>query len=357
METTAAWWSHLGLRDNDLAATPFLTALAAAAATTNGTGGDPSCPPSDAPVTRLQWYNVVYGFSLVIANVGISSMFSLGLESTMIIAAFRCIVQLSVMGLVLKPVFENEGPLLVFGLAAAMMTISAVEIVYNKSKARYEHMFPLVWLSMAASTILVSFVGNFFAIQAHPWYRPRDYIPVLGMLLGNSMSAVAVGLSSFLTSLSDNKDRVEMYLSFGASRWEAARPAAVEAIRLALLPTLNTMSIIGLISIPGMMTGQILGGASIDDAVRYQLIVMFLITACCSLSVISSVLACFSICFDQNSRLRLDRIIRVQKKKSTMNVERVVGWVKERFASVFRPRGQSGENGGRDAETQPLLRG
>ncbi|KAJ3331427.1 hypothetical protein HDU76_003220 [Blyttiomyces sp. JEL0837] len=143
-------------------------------------------------------------------------------------------------------------------------------IVYNKSKSRYAYMFPVVWFSMAFSTFLVSFVGNWFAIGARPFYRARDYIPILGMLLGNSMSGVAVGLASTLNHVTENKDKIEMYLAYGASRWEAARPIGVEAIRLALLPTLNSMSVMGLISIPGMMTGQVLGGAKIEDAVRYQ---------------------------------------------------------------------------------------
>ncbi|KAJ1553479.1 hypothetical protein HK405_007791, partial [Cladochytrium tenue] len=115
----------------------------------------------DPPTLRLvwsQWLNVVYGFALVLVNVGISEVFGLGLESTILIAAVRCVIQLSLMGMVLKPVFENEGALLVSALAVGMMTISAVEVVYNKSKARFAHMFPSVWLAISASTLVVSFV-------------------------------------------------------------------------------------------------------------------------------------------------------------------------------------------------------
>jgi ABC-type iron transport system FetAB permease component len=89
------------------------------------------------------------------------------------------------------------------------------------------------------------------------------------------VSGIAVGLSSTLTALAESKEKIEMYLSFGATRWEASRPVFVDSIRLALLPTINSMSIMGLVSIPGMMTGQILGGAKIEDAVRYQQVRFF----------------------------------------------------------------------------------
>ncbi|KAJ3102763.1 hypothetical protein HDU97_000302 [Phlyctochytrium planicorne] len=237
---------------------------------------------------HLTWANVAIGSLLLLANAILSLYLGLGLEATLFMSSVRCVVQLSLLGLTLKPVFENDGPLLVSVLALSMMTISAIEIVFNKSKLRFVYMLPTVWISMVVSTGITSFIGNFFAIQASPWYSARDYITILGMLLGNSMSGVAVGLSSTLTQISEHKERIEFYLAHGASRWEAAKPIGVEAIRLALLPTLNSMSVMGLISIPGMMTGQILGGASIDDAVRYQLIVMFMITASCTLATIKT---------------------------------------------------------------------
>ncbi|KAJ1553246.1 hypothetical protein HK096_008651, partial [Nowakowskiella sp. JEL0078] len=158
---------------------------------------------------------------------------------------------------------------------------------------------------MFVSVVTVSFVGNAFALRAEPWYLPRTFIPSYGMLLVNT---IAVGTTHFMKQLRENKDIYEMYLSFGASRWEAARPLIKDSLRIALLPILNTMSIVGLISIPGMMTGQILGGAPIGEAVRYQQIILFLITASATLSALISVIACFLVCFDQESRLRLERI-------------------------------------------------
>ncbi|TPX68518.1 hypothetical protein SpCBS45565_g03052 [Spizellomyces sp. 'palustris'] len=221
------------------------------------------------------------------------------------------------MGYVLKPVFEQNDPLFVFALASTLILISTVEIVYNKSKHRHDYMFATVLAAMLFSVTLTSFIGNAFAIQADPWWLPRTYIPTLGMLLGNSMSGMALGLSSVLGQAADDKDRIELYLSFGASRWEAARPVCAEAIKTALLPVLNNMSVMGLISIPGMMTGQILGGAKIADAVRYQQIIMFMISASCAIATVMAVLSCAFIIFDDHSRLRMDRILKDAKKSKT----------------------------------------
>ncbi|KAJ3041936.1 hypothetical protein HDV00_008445 [Rhizophlyctis rosea] len=244
-------------------------------------------------------------------------------------------------------------------MAGLLILLSVIEVVFNKTKHRHDWMFGTVLIGMLGSTLLTSYIGNAFAIQAQPWHKAQNYIPTLGMLIGNSMSGVAVGLNSAMTQLVDQQERIQMYLSFGASRWEAARPVCVEAIKLALLPTINTMSIVGLISIPGMMSGQILGGAPIPDAVRYQQIINFMITASVGIATVITVLLCVFITFDESARLRLDRIKKDIKKKKKGNGQPAgshqgVGWwggVKERVAGLRR-RNRNGS----DEERRSLLR-
>jgi uncharacterized protein (TIGR00245 family) len=137
--------------------------------------------------------------------------------------------------------------------------------------------------------LVIGIVGTHWAMRQRPFWIPEIFIPTMGMLLGNAMSGMAVALSTCLSSVSSRREQIETYLAFGASRWEAGQAIAIEAVRLAMLPTINQMSVIGLISIPGMMTGQILGGASVDSAVKYQQIIMFLISASTALGVLSVV--------------------------------------------------------------------
>ncbi|KAI9197377.1 uncharacterized protein BJ171DRAFT_520104 [Polychytrium aggregatum] len=301
----------------------------------------------DGSVVHLEWKNVAIASTLLFVNGLISLWFGLGLERTLLVSALRCIVQLTIMGYVLEPIFSNDGPLFVFPFAFLLMFVSAIEIVYNKSKFRHDWMFGSVLFSMVLSTGMVNYIGNAYAIGAAPWFGAREFIPTLGMLLGNSMAGVAVGLNSTMSQLTDKKERIEMYLAFGATTWEAARPVAIEAIKLALLPTLNAMSVMGLISIPGMMTGQILGGTPIADAVRYQQIIMFMIVASCSIATVVTVLVCIYVTFDQKSRLLVDRIKKVERKRSTIAL-----W-QERIESLLKSAVRSRH--GDTHEQRPLL--
>ncbi|CAG8458872.1 23113_t:CDS:2 [Rhizophagus irregularis] len=224
----------------------------------------------------LEWYHVGIASTFIIINSVISISFGLNLGTSLFVSAVRCVVQLTLMGLVLEDVFKAQNPYIVF--------------------------------AMILSTMIIGTIGSRFSLNQGKFWDPRIFVPTMGMLLGNGMSAIAVATSYALNQLSEQKEMIEMYLSFGASRWEAGRPVAVEAIRLAMLPTINAMSIIGLIAIPGMMTGQIIGGAPIMDAVKYQQIIMFMISASTALGVLSSIFVCMFTCIDNSHRLRNDRI-------------------------------------------------
>nr|KAJ3423314.1 hypothetical protein HK105_006115 [Polyrhizophydium stewartii] len=290
-------------------------------------GTTPCTTPGQHTGARdLGWENVGIASLLLLVNGALSLYFGLGLETSIAVAAVRCVVQLSILGYVLKPVFEMDSPLLVLAMALALAIIAVCEVVWARTPYRHNLMFVTVFVSILGSTMLVAFLGNAYAIRAEPWYSPREFIPTLGMTLGNSMSSIAVGLSSVMTQLVVQKDSIEMYLAFGASRWEAARPVCIEAIKIAMLPAINSMSIIGLISIPGMMTGQILGGSSVENAARYQQIISFMITASCGLSTVCAVLAAAFIVVDDKARLRADRLVKNDRKKVNQ-LQRLRAWL------------------------------
>ncbi|KAG1090198.1 hypothetical protein G6F57_010149 [Rhizopus arrhizus] len=221
----------------------------------------------------------------------ISVVLGLKLEKTLIIAALRCLIQLTIMGFILEDVFKTKRPELVMLMACVLILLGAYETVYNKSKQTYKGMFISVLLSSGISTLVIGIIGSRWAMNQKTFWLPEVFIPTMGMLLGNTMSGMAVALSSCLSSVSHQKEQIETHLAFGASRWEAGQSIAIEAVRLSMLPTINQMSVIGLISIPGMMTGQILGGAPVSNAVKYQQIIMFLISASTALGVLSAVIS------------------------------------------------------------------
>lgn len=202
------------------------------------------------PGVTLTWTNVALGLLFIVFDAVLSGILGLGIGTQLVVAALRCIVQLSIMGLVLGKVFESNNIWAVFGIAVLLNVLGATEATFNKAKRRFTNMFPCILISMLAGSLPMSTLGERFAMGQRPFWQPDQYIPVLGMLLGNAISAVSIAMNLVGKDFTENRDKVETYLAFGASRFEAVRPVAVEALSAALLPTINQMSIIGLISIP-----------------------------------------------------------------------------------------------------------
>ncbi|KAJ1917718.1 hypothetical protein IWQ60_007700 [Tieghemiomyces parasiticus] len=319
-QSTEPWWEHMPPHDPGMGADSVLLYLDDPAGFSLHRRGLTAFPTDtkvnpgddkDDGGTRtgpLGWYNVLVASALIFVDGLISIVMGLQLEDTLFISAARCLVQLTAMGYLLEFIFATRNPVLVFLMASFLILMATYETVFSKCKRRHANMFFTVIMSFALSTMLVASLGGLYALNSSPFWYPYKFIPTLGMLLANGMTGTALGLNACLTSVSEHKERVETYLAMGATRWEAVRPVAVEALRSAMLPTLNNMSIMGLISIPGMMTGQILGGVPVSDAVKYQQIIAFMIAASTALASLGAVLVCLHTVVDQGHRLRLDRI-------------------------------------------------
>ncbi|KAJ2804401.1 hypothetical protein H4R20_002526, partial [Coemansia guatemalensis] len=273
----------------------------------HGILGDKPDDPS-APEEPLTWNNVTIAALLLGINIGLSMWFRLGLSSSLVVAAARCVVQLTLLGLVLKQIFLTENPIYIFSMALLLGVLAAFEVTYWRSKRRFPWMYTGTLVSITGSALAVALFGNAFALNMHPAYTAVKFIPTIGMLYGKCMIGVSIGMGSVMDSLDTHRDRVETSLCFGSSRWEATKPLVVEALRSALLPTITNMSITGLISIPGMMTGWILGGADVLEAAKYQQVILFLISASTASSTLLSVLFCTFMLVDKSPRLRLDRL-------------------------------------------------
>ncbi|KAK4519794.1 uncharacterized protein ATC70_010036 [Mucor velutinosus] len=301
-------------------------------------------------VPNLSWYNVAVASSFILVNGLISMSLGLKLEKSLLTSSIRCIVQLTIMGKILESVFNAKNPILVMLMTFTLIFLSSCETVYNKSDWSFSRMFPSVLLSTAFSTIFIGILGTRYAMNQQQFWLPELFIPTIGLLLGITAGAMAVGLSTCLTKVGQQAEQIETYLSFGASRWEAGRAVAIEAIRLAMLPSINSMSVIGLITIPGAMTGQILGGAPIMNAVRYQQIVTFMVSATTSLGVLSVVFFCIHHMIDTKHRLRPER---VHKYKANLFRD-----IKFLFVSVwkelFSKKDQEKKRGPADENT-PLI--
>ena len=216
--------------------------------------------------------------TLVVVAGAISLALGLGLEKRLAIAATRTVVQLLLVGYVLVFVFDADAPWLVLA-ALLVMTIAAGRAAVQRSSRTFRGVHVQTFITLLVTGAFTIIVVTQAVIGIEPWYEPQYIIPLLGMVLGNSLTGIARCLDHLLETLDDRRDRIEMELCLGATSWEASRDSLRDAVRRGMIPIINAMSVVGIVSLPGMMTGQILAGADPLDAVAYQIVVMFMLAA------------------------------------------------------------------------------
>ncbi|TCK16973.1 putative ABC transport system permease protein [Thiogranum longum] len=225
------------------------------------------------------------------------------------IAAIRTAIQLTLIGLVLKVLFANSHIVWVALLSLFMLAVAGREVM-----ARQHRRFTGWWgygigaLSMFISSFSVALFALIIVIGNQPWYEPQYAIPLLGMLLGNTMNGIALALDRLTSSASDQRDVIEARLMLGYSHQEAIADIRQQVFRTGLIPIINAMAAAGIVSLPGMMTGQILAGAAPVEAVKYQIMIMFLISGGAGFGTMAAMHFGVRRLFDDRLRLRLDRL-------------------------------------------------
>lgn len=184
--------------------------------------------------------------ALIVADAAISLLLGLGLHWQLVGGAARCIGQLTVLGALLGPIFRSKAPPLVAAYAAFMLVVGSSEAA-SRPAYSYRGMTKHVVCSLGAASTAFLGYSLAVAVRPRPWWDPQYSIPTLGLMLGNAISGVAVGLGALLEDFAANGDRIELLLCLGASRWEATRGAVSRAVRLALTPLLNQLNVVGLV--------------------------------------------------------------------------------------------------------------
>lgn len=261
----------------------------------------------------LSLLDICIAASLILVNGALSVALKLDLERKLAVAAARTIVQLLAIGYVLGWVFAFGEWYVVLPIMAVMTLIAGFS-ASDRGRRSYAGQHADSIVSIWVSSWLITAVGLFAVIGVHPWYEPQYAIPILGMILGNTLTGVSLGMERMTEELTSGRGRVEMSLALGATRWEAAQEPARQAVRAGMIPTLNQMAVVGLVSLPGMMTGQVLAGGSPMQAVRYQIAIMFLIAASSALGTVAAVMLIFQRLFSQDHCFVASKLIERTKK-------------------------------------------
>jgi len=260
--------------------------------------------PSSAGATiSLDLPDLLVATLLVIAAGLVSLLLKLRIERRLGVAALRTTVQLLLVGYVLRWVFEIHS-LLVLAPVLAFMFAAATHTAVRRPAHTFRGMSWQAFVTLVGSGLLTTIVATTLIVGVDPWYEPRYLIPLLGMVVGNSMTGIALCLDHLLESLTERRQEVELELALGATRWEAARGPIAAAVRRGMIPLINGMMVIGIVSLPGMMTGQILAGADPFEAVKYQIMIMFMLAAAVSIGSMSVALLAYRRLFTPRHQIR-----------------------------------------------------
>ena len=226
----------------------------------------------------------------------------LGLGRDIAWGAVRTFAQLFLMGYVLVYIFQIDMPPLVLTVFGAMIFFAA-RIVAGRVKGKGPKVFGPVFLSMLLSYMVVTFVVVAVVIQAEPWWQARYFIPLGGMVVGNSMNAMALALERLFSDVAAKRNEVEAMLSLGANHKEATAGIFASAVSAGMIPSINSMMGVGVVFIPGMMTGQILAGADPLVSIKYQIVVMLMLVGSTTFSSVVGVHLARRRLFNQEEQL------------------------------------------------------
>jgi len=258
---------------------------------------------------RLEPLDLVIAGVLVVALAGFSWAGRLGVERSLLIAAARTVIQLLLVGLVLETLFAHATLYWVALMGVVMLLVAGYEVM-ARQKRRFAGFwgFGLGTAAMFLSSFSVAVLALIALVQPQPWYQPQYAIPLLGMLLGNTMNGIALSVDRLTDGAWQQRDVIEARLALGEPWGVAVEQIRRDAMRSGMIPMINAMAAAGIVSLPGMMTGQILAGAPPMEAVKYQILIMFLITVGTGFGTLAAVWFAARRLFDERERLRLDRL-------------------------------------------------
>jgi putative ABC transport system permease protein len=245
---------------------------------------------------------------LILLDAALSLALRLGVHRQILVAALRMVVQLAVVGVVLRYVFATASPAATAAVVLFMIAAATREVATRPRERLKRHMNYQISAAVVAcagfATVLLALTT---AVRPDPWYAPRYAIPLMGIVLGSVLNAASLALDGILDGVVRERGRIEARLALGATFRDAIGPLVRSAIRRGMIPVANQMSAAGIITLPGIMTGQLLAGMDPMEAVKYQILLMFLLAGASGMASVGAALLAVRALGDERQRLRLDR--------------------------------------------------
>lgn len=223
----------------------------------------------------LTWGDLIVSLVFIAFSFFLIKKWKLGLENTLVVGTLRTFVQLTAMGYVLTWFFDQEHWAFMLMLLFIMILIASYEGT-RRQKTEIPHFFMAIFVSLITSAMVILGTILLFILDVEPWYTPYAAIPIGGMIIGNGLNSTALTANRFVGEIKHREREIETLLALGATPKEAVYDAMRASINAALIPNINGMMTVGLVQIPGVMTGQILAGIDPIVAVKYQIMIMYM---------------------------------------------------------------------------------
>ncbi|ACM92944.1 putative membrane protein [Nautilia profundicola AmH] len=219
----------------------------------------------------MQFDLIAFSFILVLIPLIISYKFKIGIEKELFINSLRAFLQLTALGFVLGFIFKIKNPIFYIPIVLLMLLYSAY-IAQKRSKFSFKAAF----YSLTLSTVIILstlIILNIISL------KPNEFIPIAGMIIGNSLNTYTLTIERIRRELELQKELIEAFVAIGASVKEAFKIMQRQAIKAALIPVNNMLQTIGVVAIPGITTGMLLAGADPLKAVSYQIVIIYMLVS------------------------------------------------------------------------------
>lgn len=229
--------------------------------------------------------NLVIGLCLLLIPIAVHIYYNTGQAKSITLSAIRMVVQLFLVGFYLKYLFEWNNAWINIVWLLIMVGVCSIEMI-GRVELNKKIFLPGIYASILFAVFVVIMYFLRFVVQLDYLFESRYFIPICGSLMGNILGSNVLGLNALFQGLSTGERYYHYMLCNGANREEATRPFIRSTLHTAFTPTIASMAVMGLVSMPGTLVGQILGGSSPNVAIRYQIMIMVLHLVCSTISIV-----------------------------------------------------------------------
>ncbi|MEG1152438.1 MAG: ABC transporter permease [Oscillospiraceae bacterium] len=252
-------------------------------------------------VVELQIWQFSLVYLLLIIVLVVMKKCKINQSKLLAVASLRMTVQLVLAGFILTYIFKNPHPAFTIGYLIIMIAFAVYRVLSKNREINKKFKWAIaVSLSLSGACIIAFFIC---IIVGESIFNPQYVIPIGGMVMGNAMTGTTLGVKTFKESFSGQRNKIDALLNIGVTPQKILLPFVNQAIETAILPTLNTMVGMGIVALPGMMTGQILSGTLPTTAILYQIAIMIAICTVVCLSVFGSLYLGYKTLYNKNNQI------------------------------------------------------